>query len=145
MEGLIFGILGIPIVSRELQSELSEFIIFMAVFHKSTEIFIALTCNNNHNIIIIIYNIIKKKNSFNAISYLKFPQYSIRKIIKHQNSQVNIYLVIHHQTSRSLQNFHLIPILYFYRGVNNHEAHFLASLKGRKHNTHLHFGKNSLN
>ena len=62
MEGLIFGILGIPIVSRELQSELSEFIIFMAVFHKSTEIFIALTSNNNHNIIIIIiYNIIKKK------------------------------------------------------------------------------------
>ena len=59
--GLIFGILGIPIVSRELQSELSEFIIFMAVFHKSTEIFIALTSNNNHNIIIIIYNIIKKK------------------------------------------------------------------------------------
>ena len=147
MEGLIFGILGIPIVSRELQSELSEFIIFMAVFHKSTEIFIALTSNNNHNIIIIIYNNYYKEEetSFNAISYLKSPQYSIRKIIKHQNNQVNIYLVIHHQTSRSLQNFHLIPILYFYRGVNNHEAHFLASLKGRKHNTHLHFGKNSLN
>ena len=32
----------------------------MAVFHKSTEIFIAFTCNDN-NIIIIIYNIIKKK------------------------------------------------------------------------------------
>ena len=32
----------------------------MAVFHKSTEIFNALTCNNNI-IIIIIYNIIKKK------------------------------------------------------------------------------------
>ena len=32
----------------------------MAVFHKSTEIFNALTYNNN-NIIIIIYNIIKKK------------------------------------------------------------------------------------
>ena len=115
----------------------------MAVFHKSTEIFIALTSNNNN--IIIICNNKEEETSFNAISYLKFPQYSIRKIIKHQNNQVNIYLVIHHQTSRSLQNFHLIPILYFYRGVNNHEAHFLASLKGRKHNTHLHFGKNSLN
>ena len=34
----------------------------MAVFHKSTEISIALTFNYNHNIIIIIiYNIIKKK------------------------------------------------------------------------------------
>ena len=31
----------------------------MAVFHKSTEIFNALTCNNNN--IIIIYNIVKKK------------------------------------------------------------------------------------
>ena len=58
--GLFSEFYGIPIVSRESQSELSEFIIFMAVFHKSTEIFIALTCNDN-NIIIIIYNIIKKK------------------------------------------------------------------------------------
>ena len=59
MEGLISEFCCIPIVSREPQSELSEFIIFMAVFHKSTEIFIALACNNNN--IIIIYNITKKK------------------------------------------------------------------------------------